>query len=52
MVKLANREQPFDYGEAYKHGIGGWIMVRPGKQGIGGQIMVKPGNMEWRVDYE
>ena len=28
-----------DYGNPGKHGIGGWIMV-------------KPGNMEWRVDYE
>ena len=27
-----------DYGESCKHGIGVWIMV-------------KPGNMEWRVDY-
>ena len=26
-----------DYGEACKHEIGGWIMM-------------KPGNMEWRVD--
>ena len=25
-------------------------MVKPGKHGIGGWIMMKPGNMEWRVD--
>ena len=45
-----------DYGEACKHGIGGWIMVKPantdrrmdysdpGKHGIGGWIMVKTAN--------
>ena len=39
-----------DYSDPGKHGIGGWIMVRPSKQGIGVWIMVKPSNMEWRVD--
>ena len=35
--QIGNRR--VDYGEACKHEIGGWIMM-------------KPGNMEWRVDYE
>ena len=36
MVKPAYTDRRVDYGEACKQGIGGWIMVKPGKQGIGG----------------
>ena len=54
LAQTGNRR--LDYDEACKHGIGGWIMVKPantdrrmdysdpGKHGIGGWIMVKPAN--------
>ena len=41
LAQTGNRR--LDYGEACKHGIGGWIMVKPSKQGIGGWIIVKAG---------